>query len=101
MVQVYMPTTDRDDEDIEKMYYKINNIQHQEGRDQLNAIVMGDFDSIVGERSAIKVVGPFELCRRNERVKMLIICRQYNLVVMHMWFKKRKTKLYTWKCPVD
>ena len=63
---------------------------------------MGDFNSIVGEGSTDKVVGPFGLGRRNERGKMLIdFCKQHDLVVMNTWFKKRKTKLYTWKSPGD
>jgi Cytidine deaminase len=62
---------------------------------------MGDFNIIVGEGSTNKVVEPFGLCRRNERVKMFDFCRQLNPVVMNMWFKKRKTKLYTWKSPGD
>ena len=65
----------------------------------MNAIVMGDFNSIVGEESTDKVVG---LGRKNERGKMLIdFCKQHDLVVMNTWFKKRKTKLYTWKSPGD
>ena len=28
-------------------------------------------------------------------------CKQHYLVVMNTWFKKRKTKLYTWKSPGD
>jgi hypothetical protein len=67
----------------------------------VNARVMGDFNSIVGEGFTDKVVGPFGLGRRNERGKMLIgFCKQYDLVVMNRWFKKRKTKLlYAWKSP--
>ena len=66
----------------------------------MNAIVMGDLNSIVGERSTDKVVGPFGHGRRNERGKMLIdFYKQHDLVVMNTWFKKRKTKLYTWKSP--
>ena len=43
----------------------------------MNAIVMGDFNSIVGEESTDKEVGPFGLGRRNERGKMLIdFCKQ-------------------------
>ena len=63
---------------------------------------MGDFNSIVGEGSTDKVVGPFGLVRRNERGKMLIdFCKQRDLVVMNTWFEKRKTKLYIWKIPGD
>ena len=73
LVQVYMPTTNHDDDDeIEKLYEEISEILHQEGRGQVNAIVMGDFNSIVGEGSTDKVVGPFGIGRRNERGKMVI-----------------------------
>jgi hypothetical protein len=68
----------------------------------VNAIVMGNFNSIVGEGPTDKVVGTFGLGRKNERGKMLIdFCKQHDLVVMNMWLKKRKTKLYTWKSPGD
>ena len=95
-----MPTTNHDDDEIEKLYEEISEILHQEGRGQVNATVMGDFNSIVGEGSADKVVGPFGLGRRNKRSKMLIdFCKQHDLVVMNTLFKKRKTKLYKWKSP--
>jgi hypothetical protein len=55
LVQVYMPTTNHDDK-IEKLYEEISEILHQEGRGQVNAIVMEDFNSIVGEGSTDKVV---------------------------------------------
>jgi hypothetical protein len=45
ILQVYMPTTVQDDE-IVKMY-EISDLLHQEGRSQVNAIVMGDFSSIL------------------------------------------------------
>ena len=61
----------------------------------MNAIVMGDFNSVMGEGSTDKVVGHFGLGKRNERGKILIdFCKQHDLVVMNTWFKKRKTKLY-------
>jgi hypothetical protein len=62
----------------------------------VNAIVMGDFNSIVREGFTDKVVGPFGLGRRNERGKMPIdFCKQQDLLVMNTWFVKRKTKQYT------
>ena len=68
----------------------------------MNAIMMGDFNGIVGEGSTNKVVGHFGLCKRNDRGKMLMnFYKQHDLVVMNTLFKKRKTKLYTWKSPGD
>jgi hypothetical protein len=52
---------------------------------------MRDFNSIIGEGSPDKVVGPFGLGRRNERGKMLIdFCKQHDLVVINTWFKKNE-----------
>ena len=48
-MQVSMPTTDHDSDEIEKNYGEIKDILLQEGRGQLNAIVQGDFSTIVGE----------------------------------------------------
>jgi hypothetical protein len=102
LVQVYMPTTNHDDNEIQKLYEEISEILHQEGRGQVNAIVIGDFNSIMGEKSTYKVVGPFGLGKRNERGKMIIdFCKQHNFVVKNTWFKKIKSKLYTWKIPAD
>jgi hypothetical protein len=71
IMQVYMAKMDYGDEEIEKMY-NISDILHQGGRDQVNARVMGGFDSMMGEGSTNKMVGVFRLSRRNERAKMLI-----------------------------
>ena len=62
----------------------------------MNAIVMGDFNSIVGEGFTDKMEVPFGFGKRNKRGKMLIdFCKQHDLVMMNTWFKEMKTKLYT------
>jgi hypothetical protein len=41
VVQVYMPTTNHDEDEIEKkLHQKISEILHQEGKGKVNAIVM-------------------------------------------------------------
>ena len=65
IVKVYMPTTDHDDNEIDKMYDEIGEM-HQEGR-EVNAIVMGNFNSIEREGFTNKVLGPFGLGKRNKR----------------------------------
>ena len=51
------------------MYDRMSDTRYQEGRDQVNPILMEDFNTIVGQGSTNKVVGPFGLSRRNERDK--------------------------------
>jgi hypothetical protein len=61
---------------------KISELLHQEERGLVNAIVMGDFNSIVGEGST--VAGFFGLSKLNERGKMLInFCWQHDLIGMN------------------
>src|ERR1051325_1421836 len=48
LVQIYMPTTDHDDEEIEKMYEKLEEILNtQRGTDYM--VIMGDTNAVVGE----------------------------------------------------
>ena len=82
-----MPTTDHEKED-----------KDQEGRGQVKAIVIGDFNRVVGEGSTGKVVGLFGFGRRNEKGKIFTsFCRQYDLAVMSTWLREIKTELHTWK----
>ena len=82
------------------MYDEINDILYQERRGKVNAIVLGGFKSIVREGTTNKVV--FGLGRRDEKSKMLInFWRQHDLVMIYVWFKKRKINLYVWKNPED
>jgi hypothetical protein len=75
------------------MYDEINDILYQERRGKVNAIVLGGFKSIVREGTTNKVV--FGLGRRDEKSKMLInFWRQHDLVMIYVWFKKRKINLY-------
>jgi hypothetical protein len=102
VIQVYMPTSNHTDEEVEELYDEISDILQQEGRGKVNAIVMGDFNSVVGCGPVKKIVGPFGYGKKNERGKMLInFCERHDLIITNTWFKKRKTKLYTWKNPGD
>ena len=60
IIQVYMPTTDHEDDEIEQLYDQTEEIiGKQKGRE--NVIVMGDFNAIVGEGSEGKVIGKYGL----------------------------------------
>ena len=48
VVQVYMPTSQADDEDVEKVYEEIDEILRYIKGDE-NVIVMGDWNAVVGK----------------------------------------------------
>ena len=60
IVQVYMPTTDSDDEEIEQMYEKIEKLIKSEKSNE-HLIVMGDWNAVVGEEESGSVIGKYEL----------------------------------------
>ena len=63
---------------------------------------MGDFNNNKGEGSVVRWYKHLDFVEQNKRGKMPInFSRQHDLVVMNMWVKRRKIKLYTWKSPGD
>ena len=65
-------------------------------------IILGDWNSTVGDKAYRNIVGSHGLGRRNHRGKMLTgFCERNGLIVTHKWFKKPKRRLYTWKAPGD
>src|SRR5678815_2678839 len=86
IIQVYMPTTDHEYDEIEEMYEQIQNIIDKQ-KENLNLVLMGDFNASVGEGSDEKVVGKYGLGKRNERGQRLIEFRKKNkLVITNTWF---------------
>src|SRR3989442_914724 len=101
IIQVYMPTTAHEDDEVEEMYEQIERIISKQKRNTI-VIVMGDFNAIVGERSDEKVIGKYGLGKRNDRGEMLSsFCKKNQLVVTNTWFQQEKRRRYTWKSPGD
>src|SRR6476661_7368130 len=95
IVQAYLPTTDYEDEEVEKLYDQLEEILgKQKGTD--NVIVMGDFNAVVGEGKEDRVVEKFGLRKRNDRGERLIeFCKSQNLVITNTWFEQEKRRRYT------
>ena len=101
LMQVYMPTSQYEDDEVEKLYDTIEEILEEDGSDT-NSIILGDWNNVVGEESYKNTVGSHGLGRRNHRGQMLIdFCERNGLIVTNTWFKKPKRRLYTWKAPGD
>ena len=100
IAQVYVPTSQADEEEIEKFYAKLQSmIDVINNRDVL--IIMGDFNAKLGKGSkTTKLIGPYGLGERNERGDRLEECVIENdLAVTNALFQQPKRMLYTWTTP--
>jgi exonuclease III len=101
LVQVCMPTSEYEDDEVEELYDILKKfLKRMES--QTNNIIMGDLNSMIGGESYRNIVEPYGLGRRNQRGQMLIdFCERNGLVIISTWFKKPKRRLYTWKSSGD
>ena len=100
IIQVYMPTSQHEDKEIEDMYEHIEELMDQvKGSDY--AVIMGDWNAVVGEGRSGNEVGAYGLGKRNRRGEQLIeFCERRKLIVTNTWYKQEKRR-YTWKQPGD
>src|SRR5215471_400986 len=101
IIQVYMPTSTAEDEEVEKVYEQLEELlEKQKGRD--NVLILGDWNAVVGEGKEGKEVGKFGLGVRNERGEKLIeFCARRKLIISNTWYKQPYRRRYTWKQPGD
>ena len=101
-MQVYMPKSEHEDDEVEKLYGIIEEILDEAGKGDINTIIMEDWSSVVGEESYRDIVGPHGLGRKNHRGQMLInVCERSGLIVTITWFRKPKRRVCTWKSSGD
>ena len=82
MFQVCMPTSEHEDDEVEELYGIIEEILEEDGKGNTNTIVMGAWNSVVGDESYRNIVGPHGLGRKNHRCQMLIkFCERNGLSV--------------------
>jgi len=102
IMQVYMPTLEYEDDEVEKLHDTIEEILEEDGKGDTNNIILGDCNSVVRDEPYQNIVGSRGLGRWNHRGQMLIdFCERNGLIVTNTWFKKPKRRLYTWKTPGD
>ena len=59
-------------------------------------IIMGDFNSKVGNDRIDKIVGPFGSGEIDEQGEKLVEwCKEYNFVIMNTWFKNHPRRCWT------
>jgi len=101
IVQVYAPTADKDDAEIEEFYENIEKAMKQLKSQDIR-IIMGDLNSKVAKGKDETTVGPFGIGVRNERGERLTEwCKEQKLAVMNTWFENHPRRCWTWKSPGD
>ncbi len=100
IVQVYMPTSKHEDDEVERMYDKMEEIIEQERN--CCTIIMGDFNAVVGEGSDTPEIGKFGLGKRNARGQKLVdFCRRTKHIVTNTMFQQPQRRRYTWTDPKE
>jgi len=95
MIQVYMPTSEHENDEAEELYGIIEEILEEDGKGNTNTIIIGDWNSVTGDESCRNIAGPHGLGRKNHRGQMLInFCERNGLIVTHTWFRKPKRRLH-------
>ena len=101
IIQVYAPTQDHGDEDIETFYEEIEKAIKIVKSDEI-LIVMGDWNAKVGSESTPGITGKFGLGTPNERGQCLKqFCAENGLVISNTFFQQSPRRTYTWKSPGD
>src|SRR3981081_4163613 len=101
IIQLYMPTSDHEESEVEDMYEQLEELITKEKGD-VNVVVMGDWNAVVGEGGDGKKLGNFSLGKRNDRGQLMLdFCRRMKMVVTNTLFKQEKRRRYTWIRPGD
>lgn len=101
IIQIYAPTADKPDEEIELFYELIKQtIESLKRRDI--TILLGDFNAKVGKGRNDKYIGEYGLGTRNERGDRLVqFCQEEEMIITNTFYKLPNRRLYTWKSPRD
>jgi len=99
-IQVYAPTHDAEDEEIEDFYRAIQETM-EECPSQDIVMIVGDFNAKVGADSTNnEVCGRYGLGTANERGERLLdFCHDQGLYIANTAFKHHDRRRYTWQTP--
>ena len=101
IIQVYAPTADYSDEDIEAFYEQVDSARSQCKPEEIT-LVVGDLNAKVGCGRSGEVVGNYGLGQKNERGDQWVEwCESWEQIIMNTFFRHHPRHLYTWKSPGD
>lgn len=101
IIQVYAPTADSSEEEVEELYEALASALKQFNKSDMT-IVMGDWNAKIGKGERGNLVGAFGLGERNERGdRLYTFCLEHQFVITNTYFKLPPRRLYTWRSPRD
>lgn len=101
VIQVYFPTSNSEDDEIDQVYDLLDELLGIT-RDNDNVIIMGDINAVVGEGQDNQIIGKYGLRTRNSRGERLVnFCNQNNFLVTDTMVEVPKRRRYTWVAPGD
>ena len=100
IIQVYAPTNDSPETEIEAFYEQLSSAVTLNKKHEDCLVVMGDLNGKVGDIKEEDIVGPYGLGKRNENGQHIIdYCRRHNLMIANTWFQTRMNARHTWTAP--
>ena len=100
VIQVYAPTSEYDDEEVKQMYEEINTAIEESKAEY--TIIMGDSNGKKGEchPGEESIMGRFRVGEGNKRGDTLLeFAAQQGLIIANTYFKKNKSRYWTWESP--
>ena len=102
LIQVHGPTLGSEEGIVEKFYEDLQKTLTEAENIKHNEIIMGDFNSQIGEgqKGEEKIIGPYCYRKRNKNGESLIdFCVENNMKITNTWFKKKHNRRWTWISP--
>ncbi|GFS08192.1 endonuclease-reverse transcriptase [Elysia marginata] len=101
VIQVYAPTSDYEDTEIEAFYEDLAKAMEMKGRG--NIIIMGDFNAKIGTKKKeedLECIGCHGIGERNERGQRLLdFAAENKLYITNTFYQEPKSRYWTWESP--
>ncbi|XP_062910199.1 craniofacial development protein 2-like [Mobula hypostoma] len=99
VIQVEMPTTDYDDDEVNMVYGEVEKLMKKTKNNEVT-VILGDFNAKVGSVREVLTVGPFGLGERNNhRERLVEFAKTNKLMIANTGYSLPKWRLYMWTSP--
>ena len=96
VIQVYAPTSNAEEAEVERFYEDIHDLLELTSKKDV-LFIIGDWNAKVGSQETPGITGKFGLGVQKESGQRLIeFCQENALVIANTLFQQHKRRLYTW-----